>query len=192
MIVNYKPKPPQINTCRQNKVAFSGKTQALNTFSTKGESWYVRTSAWFARMGGERFANLVNAGGKFAIAPLLIAFNPFSEEDKETRIYSAWKQPIEAVLTITAQLAALSQIDNYLDKLSIQGKLAKDYNIKNLTVGTENFNFTNKKLGVLKDRISILAALAAVPVITTITNWAYPRVMKKILPEAYAKKKGEV
>ncbi|OGI03799.1 MAG: hypothetical protein A2Y25_07245 [Candidatus Melainabacteria bacterium GWF2_37_15] len=146
------------------------------------KSGLVKFSVRFAEAGGEKVANIVNAAGKFAIAPLVIAFNPLSKENKETRVYSAWKQPIEAVLTIAIQLLALNQIDKYVDKLSLEGKLADDFNLKGVSKGP-NLELIQKKLGVFKDRIGILAALAAIPVVTSITNWAYPKAMKKIMPQ---------
>jgi hypothetical protein len=39
----------------------------------------------FSSQGGEKIANYINAAGKFAIAPMMIMFNPFSKESKENK-----------------------------------------------------------------------------------------------------------
>jgi hypothetical protein len=38
---------------------------------------------------------------------------------------------------------------------------------------------------VFKDRVGFIGALAVIPVATSIVNWAYPKIMKKIDPEAH-------
>lgn len=181
MIINDSSRPIYNPTARQKpqKVGFSGHAQFAKELAK--ENRLTKFSVKFAQIGGEEVANMVNAGSKFAIAPLVIAFNPFSKEKKETRVYSAWKQPIEAALTIAIQLIALDKIGNYIDKLSKQGKLAKDFNLKKAV----DPDLVTRKLGVFKDRVGIAAALAAIPLVTSITNWAYPKFMEKFKPQKY-------
>lgn len=77
----------------------------------------------FSSQGGEKIANYINAAGKFAIAPLMIMYNPFSKESKENKEWAAIKQPIEALVTIAAQLAALGLLYKRIDKLAAKGKI---------------------------------------------------------------------
>ncbi len=162
------------------RVSCKGKADIIDNLA--GESWIAKFSYKFAKAGGEKVANMVNAGGKMAIAPLIIALNPFSKEEKETKVYSACKHPIEAVLTIAIQILALNKVGKYIDNLSMQGKLAKNFNLKDVPNGPE-LDLISKRLGVFKDRVGIGVALAAIPVVTSITNWAYPKIMKKIMPK---------
>ncbi len=77
----------------------------------------------FSSQGGEKIANYINAGGKFAIAPLVIMYNPFTKESKENKKWAAIKQPVEAVITIAAQLASLGLLFKGIDKLAAKGKI---------------------------------------------------------------------
>ena len=53
---------------------------------------------------GEALNIIVTAVGTAIICPLFIAFNPFSKEDEKTKQYSAWRQPISAVIALATQL----------------------------------------------------------------------------------------
>lgn len=53
---------------------------------------------------GEALNIIVTAVGTAIICPLFIAFNPFSKEDDKTKQYSAWRQPISAVIALATQL----------------------------------------------------------------------------------------
>lgn len=45
----------------------------------------------------------LNALGTGLLAPLFIKYNPLSKSDKDTRTYSAWRQPLSAVLAVATQ-----------------------------------------------------------------------------------------
>ena len=77
----------------------------------------------FSEQGGEKIANYINAAGKFAIAPLMILYNPFTNESKENKKWAAVKQPVEAVVTIAAQIMSLNLLYKGIDKLAEKGKL---------------------------------------------------------------------
>lgn len=77
----------------------------------------------FAEQGGENIANYINAAGKFAIAPLMIMYNPFSKESKENKKWAAIKQPVEALVTIGAQVASIGFLFKGIDKLAAKGKI---------------------------------------------------------------------
>ena len=48
----------------------------------------------FSSQGGEKIAKYINVGGKFAIAPLVIMYNPFTKESKENKKSPGIKQPV--------------------------------------------------------------------------------------------------
>ena len=45
----------------------------------------------------------INALGTGLLAPIFIKYNPLSKTDEDTRTYSAWRQPISALLAIATQ-----------------------------------------------------------------------------------------
>lgn len=68
--------------------------------------------------------NLITAVGTAGVAPIFIAFNPFTrKESKETKVYSAARQPISAVITLAFQYAVVNVFNDVLDNLATKGKL---------------------------------------------------------------------
>ncbi|MBP3846249.1 hypothetical protein J6I39_00720 [bacterium] len=78
---------------------------------------------------GEMGGIVITAAGTGLVAPLPIAFNPFvkakpdaTEEEKaevsRTKQYTAWRQPISAVLAILFQASVLKPIDKFLQNLT--------------------------------------------------------------------------
>lgn len=91
-------------------------------------------------MKGEIGGVAMTAIGTGLVAPWPIAFNPFvkapkdaSEEEKEdlknTKIYTALRQPISAVLAAIFQVAALSPLDKFLDYLYNTPEMAKYFDV---------------------------------------------------------------
>lgn len=72
---------------------------------------------------GEVLNILVTAVGTAVVCPAFIAFNPFSKEDKETKVYSAWRQPISAVIALATQLTITKWFNDFMaKKASTQNK----------------------------------------------------------------------
>ena len=65
---------------------------------------------------GEALNILVTAVGTAIICPIFIAFNPFSKENKNTKAYSAWRQPISAIIAVAAQLTITKWFNNWISK----------------------------------------------------------------------------
>ncbi len=85
--------------------------------------WGLR---FFMKMGknqGEILNSIVTAIGTAFIAPIFIIYNPLAKEDKDTRLYSAWRQPISAVIALAAQIGINLKFNHYLDKLASTGQL---------------------------------------------------------------------
>ena len=65
---------------------------------------------------GEALNIIVTAVGTAVICPLFIAFNPFSKEDEKTKQYSAWRQPISAVIALATQLTITKWFNDWLTR----------------------------------------------------------------------------
>ncbi|MBR6126577.1 hypothetical protein IKQ21_02735 [bacterium] len=63
---------------------------------------------------GEALNILVTAVGTAVVCPLFIAFNPFSKEDEKTKAYSAWRQPISAIIAVVTQLTITKWFNDYM------------------------------------------------------------------------------
>ncbi|MCR4881274.1 MAG: hypothetical protein K6A44_04905 [bacterium] len=76
---------------------------------------------WLGRNDGEILNSVVTGLGTAFVAPIFIAFNPFSKEDKETKLYSAWRQPISAVIAAVMQIGINMKYNKHLDKIASTG-----------------------------------------------------------------------
>lgn len=175
------------NTYRNTKSKTNSFKGAIPAKLVK-DNFCTRFSVNFAEHGGEKISNIINSVGKIAVAPLIIAFNPFSKESNETKKYSACKQPMEGLLNLGIALTLLSQTDKYVENLSKKGKLADNLNVKGLS--GEALEIAEKRLGIFKDRVGLLASIVAIPVTTAVINWAYPKVMAKFFPQKNETERG--
>jgi hypothetical protein len=91
-------------------------------------------------MKGEIGGVGMTAIGTGLVAPWPIAFNPFVkapkgatpeeiQDVKNTKVYTAWRQPISAVLAGVFQIAALQPIDRGLDYIYNTQKFARHFDI---------------------------------------------------------------
>lgn len=105
----------------------------------------------FEPLRGEAGGIIITALGTGIVAPIFIAFNPFSkapkgatkEEKKEhenTKVYTAWRQPISAVLAALFQLSVLKYIDRGLNSL-----FNKPENAKNMWIELNQSRMNNDK-----------------------------------------------
>lgn len=92
----------------------------------------------FKVLKGELGGILITAAGTGLVAPIFIGFNPFvkakpdaTEEEKQeirnTKAYTAMRQPISAVLAALFQAGALNPIDKYLEKITNEPEHAKKF-----------------------------------------------------------------
>ncbi len=77
---------------------------------------------------GEIQNQLINAIGTGLIAPVFIKFNPLSDTDKDTRTYTAWRQPVSAVLAVGTQCAIVKPFNDIIRWMSDIGYLGQKYN----------------------------------------------------------------
>ena len=103
---------------RQNAPLFRGKgldPEIWNHISQNSG----KVSRFFNYVGenqGEALNIIVTAVGTAIICPLFIAFNPLSKEDSKTKQYSAWRQPISAVIALATQLTITKWFNDWLTK----------------------------------------------------------------------------
>ncbi|MDD3149272.1 MAG: hypothetical protein PHV68_00410 [Candidatus Gastranaerophilales bacterium] len=100
-------------------------SRALKKEISKNLDGLPKTLVNLGKNTGEIMSILVTAVGTAFVAPLFIAFNPLSKEDKETTIYSALRQPISAVIAVATQVGINKKFNNWIDKLASEGKLDK-------------------------------------------------------------------
>ena len=72
---------------------------------------------------GEVQTQVVNAIFTTTLAPLMIAYNPFSKGDEDTKKYSAMRQPISAGIAITAGFGMTAAINKFMSTLGSEGHL---------------------------------------------------------------------
>ncbi len=77
---------------------------------------------------GEIQNQLINAVGTGLIAPLFIKFNPISDTDEDTRTYTAWRQPVSAVLAVGTQCSIVKPFNDIIRYMSDIGYLNQRYN----------------------------------------------------------------
>lgn len=77
---------------------------------------------------GEIQNQLINAVGTGLIAPLFIKFNPLSDTDENTRTYTAWRQPVSAVLAVCTQCAIVKPFNSIIERMADIGYLGQKYN----------------------------------------------------------------
>lgn len=83
--------------------------------------WIGKKFIGLAENDGEAQNQLINAIFTTTLAPIMIAFNPFSKQDKKTKEYSAMRQPISAGIAISGGLAMTMGVNSYLSKLASEG-----------------------------------------------------------------------
>lgn len=152
----------------------------------------------FSSQGGEKIANYINAGGKFAIAPLVIMYNPFTKESKENKKWAAIKQPVEAVVTIAAQIAALGLLFKGIDKLAAKGKIKfrlveeakKTGDIpKQILESVQNdkvkalAELSKNCLDIFKDRVGTVLTIGLYVPILALSNRIFPKVADMLVKD---------
>lgn len=113
---DYKPSPNF-----QGKGDFNQIGEQISKF----QKWLPRTLAYIGQNDGEILNTIVTAVGTAAIAPVFIAFNPFSKEDKETKCYTAGRQPISAVTALVMQLSVNTLFNNWMSAIASTGLLKR-------------------------------------------------------------------
>lgn len=85
-----------------------------------GGDWRERACIWFKDKQGETFNNVVTAVGTSCVAPIFIIHNPLANEDRQTKEYTAARQPISALITLAAQVPIMKVYNNWVDKMAVK------------------------------------------------------------------------
>lgn len=80
-------------------------------------------SKFLDEYAGEKENQLINAVFTTSLAPLMIAFNPFSKSDEKTKKYTALRQPISAAIAISGGLAMTEGVNYFMNKMVSEGYL---------------------------------------------------------------------
>lgn len=99
---------------------FKGKgfdTDIINHLNKSGTKM-SRFLHYVGKNQGEALNIIVTAVGTAVVCPIFIAFNPFSKEDSNTKKYSAWRQPISAIIAVAVQLTITKWFNDVLTKLA--------------------------------------------------------------------------
>ena len=76
------------------------------------------------------FQNIViNSIGTGLVAPVLIKYNFLSKTDEDTRTYTAWRQPVSAVLAVLTQALITLPFDYVINKMVNNGEFGIKYNL---------------------------------------------------------------
>lgn len=124
---------PIYNQPRNNQnqnVAFKGKYTAAD-ISKQLDTYMPGKIKFMKKLSdglGEVQNTVINAIGTGLIAPVFIKYNFLSDTDEDTRTYSAWRQPISAVLTVATQCAVVVPFNKLVSEMVNKGVLADDYN----------------------------------------------------------------
>ncbi|MBQ1612440.1 MAG: hypothetical protein II085_03090, partial [Alphaproteobacteria bacterium] len=168
-----------VNTNRLNAAAysacasspsFSGKElsaiqkQFLALFSNKEARLYKFMEKASDFIKGEMGGIVITAVGTGLVAPFPIAFNPFvkakpgaTQEEKDevrrTKAYSAWRQPISAVIALLIQAGVQKPIDRFLQNLTNDAETAAKWrgDVLNQTSLNDEDYLKRKIKGEFKD-----------------------------------------
>lgn len=102
-----------------NKPAFKAnytKIRSLSDAIYENSNGSRKVLLYLYRKSGEMLNNWVTFFGTAAIAPIFIAFNPMSKEDKDSKYYTSLRQPISAGITIATQYYVMKNFNNLLDR----------------------------------------------------------------------------
>ena len=98
---------------------------------------------------------LINAVGTGLVAPVFIKHNFLSKADDDTRTYSAWRQPVSAVLAVLTQAGLVIPFNKVINKMTNSGefkegncnkKAYQDLDYIEKQIKKENKNLTKEEV----------------------------------------------
>lgn len=94
----------------------------------KMQNPFMRWMSKFENNIGELQDVCINAVGTGLLAPIFIKYNPLSKTDEDTRTYSAWRQPISAVLAICTSGLVTIPFSRLVKRMSNDGTFSEPLN----------------------------------------------------------------
>lgn len=116
----------------KDSLKFRGKSDwgKIGKEVSKKSKFVPRTLTYLGQNDGEILNTIVTAAGTSVVAPIFIAGNPFSKEDKETKWYSAMRQPISAVIALVFQLYVNNVFNDWMAKQASTGAFGEIYDLR--------------------------------------------------------------
>ncbi len=118
-----------LSIARQKNPAFKGiaysprlytHTAELTDEIYKHSKGLQKVMLYLQKHKGEMLNNSVTAFGTTFVAPFFIAFNPVSKEDKNSKYYTALRQPISAGVTFGSQYYLVGAFNRWCERLAIK------------------------------------------------------------------------
>lgn len=102
---------------------------------------------------------LINAVGTGLVAPVFIKHNFMSKTDEDTRTYTAWRQPVSAILAILTQAGLVIPFNRVIDNMTNKGEFS---DLKFNKTAFQDTNFLERQIKkenpkLSKDEIKKLA-----------------------------------
>ena len=121
------------NCAVHSQPSFTGKVPQIPTTSLRDAIEYVLPSSTkmlkvLGSNGGEIQNIIINAVGTGLVAPIFIKYNFLSEADQDTRTYSAWRQPVSAVLAVLTQAGFTAPFYKIFDNWANNGTFGEALN----------------------------------------------------------------
>lgn len=82
----------------------------------------IKVISHFSKFQGEVPNIIINALGTGLVAPIFIKYNFLSKTDEDTRTYSAWRQPVSAVLAVITQAGMITPFMHLVSKMNNNGE----------------------------------------------------------------------
>lgn len=83
---------------------------------------------WFSRLlanhQGELENQIINACFTTTFAPFFIAFNPFADTDEKTKKYTALRQPISAIVSLSGGLFLTNLLNGWYEDIASKGEMS--------------------------------------------------------------------
>ena len=89
---------------------------------------FMKWMSKFENNIGELQDVCINAVGIGLLAPIFIKYNPLSKTDEDTRTYSAWRQPISAVLAVCTSGLVTIPFSRLVKRMSNDGTFSEPLN----------------------------------------------------------------
>ncbi len=116
-----------------NTTSFTGGKANVATESVEGiidgfMPWMVKKLGVAEKLRGEIMNIIINAMGTGLVAPVFIKYNFLSDADEDTRTYSAWRQPLSAVLAVATQVGMTAPFYKMYDNWANKGEFDEAMN----------------------------------------------------------------
>ena len=118
----------RLNPGSRNKIKhepnFTGASISMGTLDDAVASLVPKHLRVLKKLGsnsGEIQNIIINSIGTGIVAPIFIKYNCFSKTDEDTRTYSAWRQPVSAVLAVLTQCGLTAPFYKIFDNWANKG-----------------------------------------------------------------------